>query len=114
MNKSQKQLIREKFETKEWNHWSSFQSKFVRLPDSIKKEIADFWLNELDLAIKQTEERTVKVINEHINIEQRTHGIGSHSDDYGGESDLPCDCDEKERNYKISALESLKKRFLSP
>lgn len=67
MTPEQKQLIREKFETKEWNHWSSFQSKFVRLPDSTKKEIADFWLNELDLTIKQTEERIEK------GIEMLTH-----------------------------------------
>lgn len=72
MSNEQKQLIREKFETKEWNHWSSFQSKFIRLPDSTKKEIADFWLNELDLATKETErvteERIVKQVEQEFSM----------------------------------------------
>lgn len=62
MSPEQKQLIREKFEKwrLEWeggatNHYAS------------DKEIADFWLNELDLAIKQTEERIEK------GIEMLTH-----------------------------------------
>jgi hypothetical protein len=53
-------------------------------------------------------ETIIKAIDENIQIHRMTHRIGSHSDDYGGESDYPCDCDEKERKGAIEALEALK------
>ena len=40
-----------------------------------------------------------------------THRVGSHSDDYGGESDLTCDCDNEERRIKLETLNSVKIRI---
>jgi hypothetical protein len=56
-------------------------------------------------------EKVINAINENIKINQMTHRIGSHSDDYGGESDYPCDCDEKERRYKVEELQALKMKI---
>lgn len=76
MEDEQKQLIREKFEKwrLEWkggatNHYAS------------DKEIADFWLNELDLAIKQTEERIVEKLQE--KFKQKYRGFPLESDEVG-------------------------------
>lgn len=76
MSPEQKQLIREKFEKwrLEWeggatNHYAS------------DKEIADFWLNELDLAIKQTEDRIVEKIQGMEKVGYATENIAK--DNYG-------------------------------
>lgn len=53
MSDEQKQLIREK-----WN--KSSEAKYYSPRGN--KAILDFWLNELDLAIKQTEESIVEKI----------------------------------------------------
>lgn len=66
MNESQKQLIREKFD--KWRlKWKGGATNHY----ADDKEIADFWINELDLAIKQTEERIVEIIrNENYKLEE--------------------------------------------
>jgi len=77
-------------------------------PEAIKS----FIQSEIDLAVEKREKEIVgevmKSIEENIVISQRTHRVGSHSDDYGGESDYPCDCDEKEKQIEKEVLESLK------
>ena len=52
-------------------------------------------------------ERVEEICELHKNIEERTHRVGSHSDDYGGESDYPCDCDNEKRWHKIEAISSI-------
>lgn len=57
MTPEQKQLIREK--------WSSSEIGLVIeqiIGESTRERIVNFWLNEIDLAIKQTEERIVEKI----------------------------------------------------
>ena len=66
---------------------------------------------EREEAIEATIQKCIDACDDNIKIEQRTHRRGAHSDDFGGEADYPCDCDEKERRYKIDALTSLKKRL---
>lgn len=56
MTNEQKQLIREKWE-------KGFETMNYRGAVS-RDAIADFWLNEIDLAIKQTEERILEKIGE--------------------------------------------------
>ena len=52
-------------------------------------------------------EKVEEICELHKNIEERTHRVGSHSDDYGGESDYPCDCDNEKRWHKIEAISSI-------
>ena len=56
-------------------------------------------------------EELIKAIQENIAINRMIHRIGSHSDDYGGESDYPCDCDNEKKKYKIEALEAIKMKL---
>ncbi len=71
--------------------------------------------NYLHVALTQDRERVVEAVNraidENISISQSTHRIGQHSDDWGGSSDELCECDRKEKDHQISALESLKKKL---
>lgn len=76
-------------------------------------ELAREVRNFLATALEEQRAEYVRIIDDSIRIEKMTHRVGSHSDDYGGESDYPCDCDEVERKHKISALESVKKRILT-
>lgn len=77
-----------------------------------RKEIKSFLQSEIDLALaeerKRVVEMAIKAIDENISMSQHRHRIGAHSDDYGGESDYLCNCDEKERQITKSTLESLK------
>lgn len=68
----------------------------------------DYWLERMALHEQKVKESIILQIEENINIEKMTHRIGSHSDDYGGESDFPCTCDNEKRKHSIDALESLK------
>lgn len=72
MTESQKQLIREKWRntTEMANHFT-YYVKMSGSRELNADAIADFWLNELDLAIKQTEERLVEIIrNENYKLEE--------------------------------------------
>ena len=62
MSPEQKQLIREKWE-KQYPDCTTGGVKCIDCSD--KKDIENFWLNEIDLAIKQTEERIVEKIREY-------------------------------------------------
>ena len=58
MSNEQKQLIREKWENK------SSEFDFGNYAGYDSDGVVDFWLNELDLAIKQTEDRIAEKIQE--------------------------------------------------
>lgn len=64
-------------------------------------------------ATRSTASQIIEEIDENIAITQRTHRVGSHSDDYGGDSDLPCDCDKEQVEHQVSALKSLKQKIIS-
>lgn len=51
-----------KFIKKEWKQWNSFQSRFIRVPDSLKKEIADWWLAELLSELQAHTDRVVEAM----------------------------------------------------
>lgn len=82
---------------------------FAKLDDGVRQILAlSYTQGRKDMAGEMRE-----AIDENIKINQMTHRVGSHSDDYGGESDYPCDCDNIERGHRISELESIKKMFLA-
>lgn len=93
------------------NDWrEEFDAKFSawETDDEGIKAFIETLLTQQAERIAEEEE---KAIDENIRLNQSTHRIGSHSDDFGGENDYPCYCDEKERAHKIEALESLKKKL---
>ena len=77
MDKTQKEKIREK-----WKDTTEIANKFLHYVkmsgNSVLNAdaIADYWLNELDLAIKETEERMVREILDRI---KDTIGINTNS-----------------------------------
>lgn len=95
----------QKEEPKEWEEWT------IDNNSPTEKEFKQFISKVESKAKQETIAKVREMVEENIMIEQRTHRIGSHSDDWGGDSDLPCDCDEKERKHKIEALESLKNKL---
>ena len=72
MSNEQKQLIREKWE-KQYPDCTTGGVKCIDCSD--KKDIENFWLNEIDLAIKQTEERIVEKIEKEEPQNQITQAI---------------------------------------
>jgi len=61
-----REKIRDEFINKEWLHWSSAQSKFVRIPDSSKMEIANYWLTIRQQAIAEERDRVIDEIKQKI------------------------------------------------
>ena len=93
---------------------ADFEPSFMAPAREVSMEkIKSFISSLLSLQKIRTLEEVEEMIDDNIKINKIKHRVGSHSDDYGGESDYPCDCDTKEREYKIEALESLKKRLLA-
>ena len=69
-DKTQKEKIREKFENAfpdpmEKKYGKGFALYCNMCSGEYRPKIADFWLNELDLATKETEERLVRDIEEY-------------------------------------------------
>ena len=70
MNEEQKQLIREKF--KSLKTLDGLDAEAVLAGDGTL--LSEWIINELDLAIKQTEERIVSIIQKQINIHRQLEG----------------------------------------
>lgn len=66
--------IRSDFVSKEWQHWSSAQSKFVRLPDSTKTEIADHFLSIIAKEREEIKEEVEAILyGMNLNITQEEY-----------------------------------------
>lgn len=57
MTKDEREQLKEEFIKKEFTHWSSKLSEFVRLPDSCKNQVADYWLDLIEAREKETTQK---------------------------------------------------------
>lgn len=115
----EKSIFEKWVEDNVFKNWEDWEYTDFRIIDEEAKRMAgelEKMFTTLETKVREEERQKVleevrEAIDDNIRIEKMTHRVGSHSDDYGGESDFPCDCDELERKYKISALEGLKIRL---
>lgn len=62
-------------------------------------DVADWWLSKLDLALLEQKREMREMIGRLKDKDYFEHRVGAHSDDFGGESDLPCYCNKTDSNY---------------
>lgn len=112
------QDITDNFLSKEFKHWSSKASAFVHIPDSAKQEIITYFQSAytplIEEAVKAERERLVKEIERRKSIVPWKHTKGSHSDDHGGDNDLPCNCRDEEIKWVTDTYDSVLSLLTNP